>query len=84
MSAFKYFTNIEVVHEACEGRWRATVRVQCRGPGMKTTEVEARVALVCASTDNGRSLPGTTNLIGTVVDCFASGSGAWPVHKQHS
>ena len=47
--------NIEVLHAACEGRWRATVRVQRRGPGAKMTEVEARVALVCASTDDGRS-----------------------------
>ena len=42
---------------------------------MKTTEVEARVELVCVSTDDGRSLTGGTNLIGTVVDCVASGSG---------
>ena len=33
-------------HEACEGQWKATVRVQRwrRGPGAKTTEVEACVA----------------------------------------
>ena len=63
--------------EACEGQWRATVslvRVQRRGPGAKTTEVEARVALVCASTDDGRPLTGGTNLIWTVVDWVASGS----------
>ena len=42
---------------------RATVRVQCRGPGAKTTEVEARMALVCASTDDSRP-----NLIWMVVD----------------
>ena len=63
MSAFKYFTKIDI---ACEGQWRATVRVQRQGPGAKTTEVEARVALVCASTDDGRPLG--TNLIWTVVD----------------
>ena len=44
-------------------------------PGAKTTEVEARVALVCASTDDGRPLTGGTNLIRTVVDWVASGSG---------
>ena len=51
---------------------------------MKTTEVEARVALVCASTSDGRSLTGGTNLIGTVVDCVASGSGPCinGTHKQ--
>ena len=27
--------------------------MQRRGPGAKTTEVEARVALVCASTNDG-------------------------------
>ena len=43
------------------------------GPGVKTTEVEAHVALVCASTNDGRLLTGGTNLIGTVVDCVASG-----------
>ena len=35
--------------------------VQRRGPGAKTTEVEAHVALVCASTD-GRPLTGSTDL----------------------
>ena len=39
------------------------------------TEVEARVALVCVSTDNGRPLTGITNLIWTMVDWVASGSG---------
>ena len=31
-------------------------RVQYRGHEAKTTEVEARVALICASTDDGRPL----------------------------
>ena len=44
----------------CEGQWRATVRAQLRGPGAKTTEVAVRVALVCASTDDGRPLIGGT------------------------
>ena len=35
------------------------------GPGAKTTEVEVRVALVCASIDDGRSLIGGTNLVST-------------------
>ena len=39
------------------------------------TEDEVCVALVRASTDESRSLTGGTNLIGTVVDCVASGSG---------
>ena len=42
--------------------------MQRRRPGGKTTEVEARVALVCASTDDGRPLTGSTNLIWTVVN----------------
>ena len=42
--------------------------MQRRGPGVKTTEVEARVALVCASTDDGRLLTDGANLIWTVVD----------------
>ena len=42
--------------------------MQRRGPRAKTTEVEAHVALVCASTDDGRPLTGGTNLIWTVVD----------------
>ena len=37
---------------------RATVRVQYRGPEAKTTEVEACVALIYASTDDGRPLTG--------------------------
>ena len=71
MSAFKYFTNIKVVKhvKAREG----TVRVQRRGPGVKTIEVEAHVALDCASINDGRSLTGSTNLIWTMVDCVASG-----------
>ena len=58
-----------------KGQWRATVRVQRRGPGAKTTEVEARVALVGASTDDGRPLTGGSNLVWTVVDWVASGTG---------
>ena len=54
--------------EACEGHWRATVSMQRWGPGVKTTEVEAHVALVCASTDNGRPLTDGANLIWMVVD----------------
>ena len=49
--------------------------VQRRGPRAKATRVEARVALVCASTDDGRPLTGGTHLIWTVVDCVALGSG---------
>ena len=41
--------------------------MQRRGPGAKTTEIEARVALVCASTDDGRPLTGDINLIWTVA-----------------
>ena len=43
-----------------------TVRVQCRGHGAKTTEVEVCMALVCASTDDGRLLIGGTNFVLTV------------------
>ena len=39
--------------EACEGQWRAAVRVYRWGLRAKTTEVEACVALVCASSDEG-------------------------------
>ena len=43
MSAFKYFTKIDIVKhvKAIEG---LTVRVQRRGAGEKTTEVEVRMA----------------------------------------
>ena len=37
------------------------------GPRAKMTEIEARMALVCASTDNSRPLTGGTNLIWTVL-----------------
>ena len=40
--------------------------MQRRGPKAKTTEVEVRVALVCASTDDGRPFIGGTNLVSTV------------------
>ena len=75
MSAFKYFTKIDIVKyvKASGGLLTPTVRVQRRGPGAKRTEVEAHVALVCASTDDGRPLTGSTNLIWMVVDWVASG-----------
>ena len=59
-----------------------TVGVQHQGPGVKMTEVEARVALVCASTVDSRPLTAGTNLIWTVVDCVASGERA--MDKRHS
>ena len=39
------------------------------------TEVEAHMALVCVSTDDGRLVTGGTNLIQTVVDWVATRSG---------
>ena len=52
MSVFKYFTKIDVKHvRPVEGY----CRVQDQGPEAKMTEVEARVALICASIDDGRS-----------------------------
>ena len=53
------------MREACEG-----LLSECSvgDPRAKTTEVEAGVALVCAFTDDGRPLTGSTNLIWTVVD----------------
>ena len=57
--------------------------LQHRGPGAKTTEVEARVALVYASTDDGRPLTGGTNLIRTVVDGSLQVLAAW-MYKRHS
>ena len=47
-------------------QWRATVIVQHQGPRVMMTELEMRLALVCASTDDG------TILIWTVVDCPGS------------
>ena len=58
-----------------------TVRVQRQGPETKMTEVEARMAPVCASTNDGRPLTSGTNLIWTVVDWVASGRA---MHKRHS
>ena len=66
MSEFKYFMKIDIVKQ-----WRANVRhvrVQCQGPRAMMNELEARLALVCTSTDDGRLLTGGTNLIWTVVD----------------
>ena len=65
MSAFKYFTMIDVTSKNME-------KVQRRGPGAKTTEVEVRMALVCASTDYGSLLKGHTNLVSTVRLCINS------------
>ena len=65
---YKIFVGNGAADEACEGHWRAAVSVQHRGPGVKTTEVEAPMALVCASANNSRPLTDGTNLIWTVVD----------------
>ena len=69
-----------------EGQWKATVRVQHQGPRAKMTEVEACVALVCVSTDDGRLLKGITYSIWMVVDWAASGRRPCMngMHKQHS
>ena len=70
MSAFKYFDIVK--HVKASG-------------GPLTTEVEACVALVCASTDDGRPLTGGTNLIRTVVDWVDSLQVlAAGMYKRHS
>ena len=59
------FMKIDIVKQ-----WRATirhVRVQRQEPRAMMTELEARLALVPASTDDGRLLTGGTNLISTVM-----------------
>ena len=35
--------------------------MQCQGPEAKTTEVEASMALICASADDGKPLTGGLN-----------------------
>ena len=55
MSEFKYFPKIDIVKQ-----WRAIVRVQRQGPRAMMTKLEARLALVYASTDDGRLLTGGT------------------------
>ena len=50
------------------------------GPEAKTTEVEACVTLICASTDDSRPVTGRLNLIKKMVDWVASGSGPSLVH----
>ena len=77
MSAFKYFTKIDIAISRVKHVKPASggLLSESSGPRAKTTEVEARVALVCASTDDGRPLTGGTNLIWTVVDWVTSGSG---------
>ena len=65
MSAFKYFTKIDIV---CVKHVKGYCQSVALGTRVKTIEVEAGVALVCASTDDGRPLTGSTNLIWTVVD----------------
>ena len=74
MSAFKYFTKIDIAyrdivkHVKASGGLLSECSVDYCQSAAKTTEVEARVALVCASTDDGRPLTGGANLIWTVVD----------------
>ena len=64
------FTKIDIVKQ-----WRATVQVQRQESRAMMTKLEARMALVCASTDDSRPLTGCTNLIWTVVNWVVSGSG---------
>ena len=64
MSAFKHFTRIDIIkHVKASGGLLSECSVRNPEPGAKTTEVEARVGLVCASTDDGRSFTGGTNLV---------------------
>ena len=63
-------TKIDIVKQ-----WRATVQVQRQEPTAMMTKLEARMALVCASTDDSRPLTGCTNLIWSVVNWVASGNG---------
>ena len=62
MSAFKYFTMIDVMkHVKASGELLSECSVRNR---LKTTEVEVRMALVYASTDDGRPLIG-----GVFISC---------------
>ena len=53
--------HIQIFHEDRREACEASGRLQYRGPEVKTTE--ARMALICASTDDGRPFTGGLNLI---------------------
>ena len=79
MSVFKYFTKIDVKHvRPVEGY----CRVQYRGPEAKTTEVEARVALICASTDDGRSSQAVVDWVASRVEFQVGGPCINGTHKR--
>ena len=79
MSVFKYFTKIDVKYvRPVEGY----CRVQYRGPEAKTTEVEARVALICASTDDGRSSQGVVDWVASRVEFQVGGPCINGTHKR--
>ena len=80
MSAFKYFTKIDIVkHVKASGG--LTVRVQRRRPEQRRLKLKRAWELNSGLwfTDDSRPLTGSTNLIWTVVDWVASG-----MHKRHS
>ena len=57
-------SNLPLVRQSCRGRLKSAAS----GPRVNMTEVEAHMALVCASTDDSRPLTAGTNLIWTMVD----------------
>ena len=79
MSVFKYFTKIDVKHvRPVEDYYR----VQYREPEAKTTEVEARVVLICASTDNGRSSQAVIDWLASWVEFQVGGPCINGTHKR--
>ena len=57
--------------------------MQRLGPGAKTTEVEVRVVLLCASTDDGRPLiAGSTNLASINGGTLQVADNACGTHKS--
>ena len=61
MSIFKYFTKIDV---KCVRPVEGYCQCADQGRKAKTTEVEAHMALICASTNDGRPLTGGPNIDG--------------------
>ena len=74
MSAFKYFTSIEVAHEALMGGGLLS-DYSVEDPERRRLKLKHAWHWFVLLPTTGRSLTGGTNLIGTVVDCVASGSG---------
>ena len=86
-TTFEYFSKIDII----ESQWRATVRVQHQQPGVKTTEVETRIAAcvyvflqAISAADYNRQTSWQTTYVQTVCTVGEVASGKGHAHKNYA